>query len=272
MADIITQSTNCILQMKECFIAKKPWRELCRYYSFRKKYGKSAHGPIPSEFLVAVDEYLLGMADLSWIFKDIVVFHTNIRHHVEVNMEHRAKLQAKCEQHLAAWEAWLRKMTPIMSTAVEVPIQQPGSIFSTRLEFGNPWTGMVFTLSWASSFFLKKALEVLDPTKYSHFEEETRKLRLDILRSVASLGTGISAPFRISLISWIIFDFINPTEQAWLKQVISRLKPLYGSFDENAYSAGFSTRSRPMQDDSTAVGPSVSKGGSRPSVSLKLPC
>ncbi|KAJ2906862.1 C6 zinc finger domain protein [Zalerion maritima] len=231
---------SSIFEFEECFLAKKQWRPLCDSAEFSKRYLDQTNASDDAiTTLEIADQHLMALADLTLQFKDMQEYHSGLRHRLEVDPAQKAALQSACEKQISTYKKWYEMLTEerrkFSSAPVEVPSEDPESIFPVVLRFDNPWAGTVFLGFWACMFLYKFTLWNLDADKYPCYRAEAEKHREDILKSLEFIAKGVSGLYRIGFGIRLIFEFSSPMEQAWLRGVLRRAKPMYGSVNPELY-------------------------------------
>lgn len=214
---------------EECFLARPEWNAVMRDNGRRLLY--------PPDFSLdldeAIDEYLARQADIPKVVRLSYPLLEAARHGQALDRTHVAAARAVTAVSHAKMVEWWERYKHNFPEPVSVPTQDPGSIYTTALQYNSAWLASL-QLSYYATLCLLQAFLTVQGWPFN-FEESQRDHVQLILRSVESVGAGPIGPYRVGYALRIAYELANAEAQEWIRKTLDQFKERYAATDKMTY-------------------------------------
>ncbi|KAH8673834.1 hypothetical protein BX600DRAFT_509065 [Xylariales sp. PMI_506] len=220
---------NDLFSTRDCFLAEPQWQAIMVHNSASTTVASS----FGNDMTFLFDRYLQLLAKVPSILRyGYHLRELNARGEpLDIPMAMRLSRAAeKVHQEFLTFysEGLANKLEPM-----EVPTEDPGSIFPMVLKFENTWVGSLFMGYWASVLILQ---ECLQQTHYRvDFTKSNQLYTENILRSVETVGDGLMGPLRCGYGIRIAYEFADPDTQGWIRMWLGRFEKIYAATSATTY-------------------------------------
>jgi hypothetical protein len=219
---------NCLFSGEDCFLAKKSWQKILSDQDLMDQ-----NGVVSKQTGHVGDLYFANLARLPSIVKKGYILREARRHGMPVDEANIRLLiceTVKLHQDMLAWFVKFQGFAP---TPIEIPSQDPASLFDTVLSHANVWLGGMYMSYWATLLILQ---ECLNQCRYAvDYSEHNKELALNILRSIESVAVGMMGPFRVGYAIRIAYEFVDLRSQLWLATLLQGFEKTYAATSATDY-------------------------------------
>ncbi len=214
-----------LFTLRDCFLAKKRWHGVMQS-------DRDFTGP-HSELERIVEEYLAILVQVPSILKYAYMMREALKHGMPIDTTKVPLLMHGAAKLLGDVRGTFARFSDRVPAPVDVPPEDPGSVFETVLSFENSWHGGLFMSFWATMCILQECLNVCGyPESY---KQSNKDLARNIFRSVETVGAGFGGPYRVGYPVRIAYEFADTRTQVWLLAILSTYEKTYAATSPETY-------------------------------------
>lgn len=219
---------NCMFTSQDCFLSRKRWEKLL--------YNRpSGFDTVLSQTGIdwVHDDYMTPLAKMPAILREGRKLRDANNHNMPVDAAYVAQLLRRAETLRATFVSWHDRFEKLDYGPIEVPSQDPSSLYETVLSYSNVWAGGMYMSYWATMLILQETLNQCQyPIDYS---ESNHQLVRNILRSVETVAADVMGPYRIGYSIRIAYEFADIRAQAWVTSLLVGFQKRYAAVSAEKY-------------------------------------
>lgn len=220
---------HALFSGQDCFLARRPWQKLLADDPVIDDRGDGTL----TELYAITDRYWIYLARLPAILHRGYALREAKRHGLPTEPAQITLLVRRAEKLRSQVAALFEGYAALAPAPIEVPSQDPGSIYDTVFSFSNVWHGSFRMSCWATLLILQECLVQCQwPVDYT---ASNRELAGNIYRSVEFVGAGLLGPLRVGYPLRIAYEFADLRTQLWIGSLLTRFEKHYASTAPNGY-------------------------------------